>query len=265
MTPPTGRPPISVTVITRDEAGEIDACLSSVAWADEIVVVDSGSTDRTVEIAKRFTGKVFHHPWEGYARQKNWAVAQASHDWILSLDADERVSPALREEIERAIGAPSPAAGYLIPRKNFFLGHWIRHGGWSPDYVLRLFQRKEGRFLDRKVHEAVSVDGPVGRLKTPLEHYTYRSLEAYFERMERYSTLAAEELFERGKKANALDLTLRPWTTFIRMYLLRLGFLDGWDGFLLARLYSRYTYFKYAKLAQMAKPATTTKKEPKEG
>src|SRR5579884_976507 len=126
------RPPISVTVITRNEEGEIDACLSSVAWADEIVVVDSGSTDRTVEIAKKFTEKVFHHPWEGYARQKNWAVAQASHEWILSLDADERIPPELKGEIEVAVGSASPAVGYLIPRKNFFLGRWIRHGGWHP-------------------------------------------------------------------------------------------------------------------------------------
>lgn len=251
MTGAAGRPPISVTVITRDEEGEIEACLASVAWADEIVVVDSGSGDRTVEIAKTFTGKVFHHPWEGYARQKNWAVAQAAHDWILSIDADERVPPALRAEVEAAVGSPSPAAGYLIPRKNFFLGRWIRHGGWYPDHVLRLFRRKEGRFLDRRVHEAVSVDGPVGKLKNPLEHYTYRSMEAYFERMERYAALAAEEMFEGGRKAGRLDLILRPGSTFLKMYLLRLGFLDGADGLLLARLYSRYTFLKYEKLAKM--------------
>lgn len=251
MTDRLNRPPISVTVITRNEEGEIDACLASVAWADEIVLVDSGSTDRTVEIAKKFTEKVFFHPWEGYARQKNWAVAQASHEWILSIDADERVPPELRKEIEAAVGSTSPSAGYFIPRKNFFLGRWIRHGGWYPDYVLRLFQRERGRFVDRRVHEAVSVNGPVGTLRTPLEHYTYQSMEAYFERMERYATLAAEEMFERGRKASRLDLTLRPWSTFLKMYFLRLGFLDGRDGLRLARLYSLYTFSKYEKLAKM--------------
>lgn len=245
------REKLSVTIITLNEEREIGACLESVAWADEIVVVDSGSTDRTVEIAGKFTEKVFQHPWEGYARQKNWAVAQASHDWILSVDADERVPPALRGEIEAAVGSPSPAAGYLIPRKNFFLGRWIRHGGWYPDYVLRLFRRKRGHFAERRVHEAVAVDGPVGRFKNPLEHYTYRSLEAYFDRMDRYSTLAAQELFERGKRASGFDRTLRPWATFLKMYFLRRGFLDGRDGFLLARLYSMYTFSKYAKLAKM--------------
>lgn len=247
----TAREKLSVTIITLNEETEIGPCLESVAWADEIVVVDSGSADRTVEIAKKFTEQVFHHPWEGYAGQKNWAVAQASHEWILSIDADERVPPALRTEIEAVLGTASPAAGYFIPRKNFFLGRWIRHGGWHPDYVLRLFQRKRGRFIERRVHEAVSVEGPAGRLETPLEHYTYRSMKAYFERMDRYSTLAAEELFERGRRANVFDLALRPWTTFLKMYFLRLGFLDGRDGFLLARLYSLYTFSKYAKLAKM--------------
>lgn len=245
------REKLSVTIITLNEETEIGACLESIAWADEIIVVDSGSADRTVEIAKKFTEKVFLHPWEGYARQKNWAVAQASHEWVLSIDADERVPRELRGEIEAVLGSSSPVGGYYIPRKNFFLGRWIRHGGWHPDYVLRLFQRNEGRFVDRRVHESVSVDGPTGKLRTPLEHYTYRSIEAYFERMERYATLAAEEMFERGRKASRLDLTLRPWSTFLKMYFLRLGFLDGRDGLRLARLYSLYTLSKYEKLAKM--------------
>lgn len=242
---------LSVVIITFNEEGEIGACLESVAWADEIVVVDSGSADRTAEIAKRFTGRVIHHPWEGYARQKNWAVAQATHEWVLSLDADERVPPALKEEIREALGSSSGCAGYLIPRKNFFLGRWIRHGGWYPDRVLRLFRRKEGRFVDRRVHESVSVDGRVGLLQTPLEHYTYRSMEAYFQRMDRYATLAAEEMFDKGKRTGWADLIVRPSATFLKMYLLRGGFLDGRDGFLLARLYSIYTFSKYAKLAKM--------------
>lgn len=245
------REKISVTVITRDEEGEIDACLQSLAWADEIVVVDSGSTDRTVEIARKYTEKVFHHAWPGYAAQKNWAIDQASHRWILSVDADERVPKALQEEIKQALGASAPFAGYLIPRKNFFLGRWIRHGGWSPDHVLRLFKRESGRFGERKVHESVRITGPVGTLESPLEHYTYRSMEDYFDRMDRYSTLAAEEMFQQGKRANGIDLFLRPWATFIKMVFLRQGFRDGIDGLLLGRLYSVYTFSKYAKLYKM--------------
>lgn len=242
---------VSVTVITRNEEGEIDACLQSLAWADEIVVVDSGSTDRTVEIARKYTEKVFHHEWPGYAAQKNWAIEQASHPWILSVDADERVSKTLQEEIRQVLGSSSPSVGYLIPRKNFFLGRWIRHGGWSPDYVLRLFKRESGCFGERKVHESVTVRGPVGTLESPLEHYTYRSMEDYFDRMDRYSTLAAEEMFEQGKRANGIDLFLRPWATFIKMVFLRQGFRDGIDGLLLGRLYSVYTFSKYAKLYKM--------------
>ena len=242
---------LSVTVITFNEEAEIDACLQSLAWADEIVVVDSGSTDRTVEIARKYTEKVLHHDWPGYAAQKNWAIDQTSHPWVLSVDADERVSEKLREEIQQALEAPSTAAGYRIPRKNFFLGRWIRYGGWYPDHVARLFRRDCGRFGERKVHESASIRGAVGTLASPLEHYTYRSLEDYLRRMDRYSTLAAEEMFEQGKRANGVDLFLRPWATFMKMVFLRQGFRDGVDGLLLGRLYSVYTFSKYAKLYKM--------------
>lgn len=245
------RQKISVTVITLNEENEIGECLESVAWADEIVVVDSGSSDRTIEIAKKFTDKVVYHEWPGYAAQKNWAVDLATHRWILSLDADERVSRELREEIERLLLSSAPFAGYRIPRKNFFLGRWIRHGGWHPDYVLRLFRRDSGRFAARKVHESVAVQGEIGMLQSPLEHYTYRSMADYYQRMDRYSTLAAEEMFEKGMSANVIDLLLRPSATFLKMFLLRQGFRDGMDGFLLSRLYSIYTFSKYAKLYKM--------------
>jgi len=247
------REKLSVTVITLNEENEIGDCLESVSWADEIVVVDSGSSDRTVEIAKKFTDKVVYHPWAGYAAQKNWAMEQASHPWILSLDADERVSPELREEIERLLESSPRSVGYRVPRKNFFLGRWIRHGGWSPDYVLRLFRRDSGRFAERKVHESVTVQGEIGMLQSPLAHYTYRSMADYFQRMDRYSTLAAEEMFEAGKRANFIDLLLRPCGTFLKMFLLRQGFRDGMDGFLLGRLYSIYTFAKYAKLYKMGR------------
>lgn len=246
-----GREKLSVTVITLNEEREIGDCLESVAWADEIVVVDSGSSDRTIEIARKFTEKVVYHAWAGYAAQKNRAIDLATHPWVLSLDADERVSPELREEIERLLESSPRAVGYRIPRKNFFLGRWIQHGGWSPDYVLRLFRRDAGRFTERKVHESVTVYGEIGTLQSPLEHYTYRSMPDYFQRMDRYSTLAAEEMFEAGKRADLLDLLLRPCATFLKMFLLRQGFRDGMDGLLLSRLYSLYTFTKYAKLYKM--------------
>jgi glycosyltransferase involved in cell wall biosynthesis len=245
------REKVSVIVITLNEEREIGDCLESVTWADEIVVVDSGSSDRTIEIAKKFTDQVVYHQWVGFAAQKNWAVELATHPWVLSLDADERVSPELRAEIERLLESPPRFVGYQIPRKNFFLGRWIRHGGWSPDYVLRLFRRDAGRFTERRVHESVTVRGEVGTLQSPLEHYTYRSMVDYFQRMDRYSTLAAEEMFEGGKRAHLIDLLLRPCATFLKMFLLRQGFRDGMDGFLLSRLYSIYTFAKYAKLYKM--------------
>lgn len=245
------REKVSVTVITFNEEREIGDCLQSVAWADEIVVVDSGSADRTVEIARKYTDKVVYHEWPGYAAQKNRAIGLATHDWILSVDADERVSPGLREEIQRLLESSPLAAGYRIPRKNFFLGRWIRHGGWYPDHVLRLFRRDSGHFAERKVHESVAVQGEVGLIRAPLEHYTYRSLADYYQRMDRYSTLAAEEMFERGKRAGIVDLLLRPWATFLKMFLLRQGFRDGMEGLLLSRLYSIYTFSKYAKLYKM--------------
>lgn len=245
------REKLSVTVITLNEEKEIGGCLESVAWADEIVVVDSGSADRTVEIAGKYTDKIFCHAWPGYAAQKNRALGLATYDWALSLDADERVTLALRGEIQSVLESPPRAAGYRIPRKNFFMGRWIRHGGWHPDYVLRLFRRDAGAFGERKVHESVTVRGEIGTLRSPLEHYTYRSLEDYFQRMDRYSTLAAEELFEGGKRAGLLDLLLRPPATFLKMVLLRQGFRDGVDGLLLGRLYSAYTFSKYAKLYKM--------------
>lgn len=245
------REKISVTVITLNEEREIGDCLESVAWADEIVVVDSGSSDRTVEIARKYTEKVVCHEWPGYAAQKNWAIGLATHNWILSVDADERVSPELREEIRQILELSPRLLGYRIPRKNFFLGRWIKHGGWSPDYVLRLFRKDAGRFAQRKVHESVTVQGEIGLIRSPLEHYTYRSLADYYQRMDRYSTLAAEEMFETGKKAGLIDLLFRPWATFLKMFLLRQGFRDGMDGFLLSRLYSIYTFSKYAKLYKM--------------
>jgi glycosyltransferase involved in cell wall biosynthesis len=240
-----------VTVICLNEAAEIGACLESVRWADEIVICDSGSSDATREICRRYTSRIFVDPWRGFAGHKNLALERATGDWILSLDADERVSPELAEEVRALLADAAAADGYTVPRRNHFLGQWIRHGGWYPDRTLRLFRRGRGAFLPRAVHETVRVEGRVGELSGALEHYTYRSLSAYLTRMDRYSTLAAEELARAGRRAGVIDLSLRPVATFLRMYLLQAGLLDGRAGLVLAGLYAAQTLAKYAKLWEL--------------
>jgi glycosyltransferase involved in cell wall biosynthesis len=246
------RQKISVAIITLDEERRIRPCLESVTWADEIVICDSGSTDKTLEISREYTDWVYVDEWRGYGAQKNLAVERASSPWILSLDADERVTPELRKAIEEVLEHEMALDGYYIPRKNYFLGRWVRRCGWYPDYVLRLFRRGRGRFTDRAVHEAVRLEGGVGYLKASLDHYTYSSISDYLVRMDRYSTLGAEELRREGNRASLRDLLLRPPFTFVRMYLFQAGFLEGWRGFLLASLYAYYTFIKYAKLWEMS-------------
>jgi len=241
---------LSVTVITKNEAGNIEDCLRSVAWAQEIVVLDQFSTDGTAEAAERLGARVYQEPWKGFARQKNSALEKTTGDWVLSLDADERITLPLKEEIEETVGGKDACSGYFIARKNFFSGRWVRHGGWYPDYCLRLFKKGAGRFEDRAVHEKVVVKGATGYLRNPLEHYTYRSVADYLIRMERYSRLAALEI--QGAKRPALwsALTLRPAFTFFNMYLLRGGFLDGKKGLFLAASYAYYTFLKYYRFSE---------------
>lgn len=239
---------LSVTIITRNEAANIEACLESVQWVAEIIVVDQFSEDGTAAIAERLGARVFQEPWHGFGRQKNIAIEKARGPWILSLDADERVTPPLRREIEEVLGRHDPFAGHLIARKNFFCGRWIRHGGWYPDYNLRLFRKETGRFQERPVHEKLVVTGPVARLKNPMEHYTYSSVADYLERLERYSRLGARELAAGTGKAGWTALAFRPLFTFARMYLLKRGFLDGREGFLLAWSYAYYTLLKYYRV-----------------
>jgi len=239
---------LSVAIITLDEEVNIGPCLESVKWADETVVCDSGSRDRTLEIAAGYGARTFQDDWLGFAAHKNLAVSRCSQPWVLVLDADERVPAPLREEIEGILRSDAALDGYSLGRKNFFLGAWIRHGGWSPDRSVRLFRRGRGRFRPRAVHEVVEVSGRLGALQHPLEHYTYASVSDYLLRMERYAALAAGELFATGRRCRVADLTLRPAWTFLRMYLFRRGFLDGWRGLLLAGLYACYTFAKYARL-----------------
>ncbi|OGW32271.1 MAG: glycosyl transferase [Nitrospirae bacterium GWF2_44_13] len=238
--------PVSIVIVTKNEEANIEAALDSVKDAAEIVVIDSFSSDRTVEICRKYTDKVFRKEWEGYARQKQAAVDLAADPWVFILDADERFTPELKAEIINAI-EENRHDGFYVPRKNFFMGRWIRHGGWSPDYTLRLFRKNAGRVEDREVHEKVVVNGSVSYLKNPLVHYTYNSVSDYLKRLDSYSTLAAKELKKTGVTPNALDFLIRPPFTFIKMFFFRLGFLDGRYGLVLAVLYSYYTFLKYAK------------------
>ena len=242
------RPRLSAVVVTFNEEERLRACLESVAWADEIVVVDAESTDKTAQIAREFTDRVFVRPWPGFAAQKNFGLEHATGEWILSLDADEEVPRELKEEILVVLAAGGGATGYQIPRRNIMWGRWIRHGGLYPDWQLRLFRRGQGRFADRAVHESVDVTGPVGRLRAPLLHRSYRGLADFVARADRYSTLAAEEWFRSGRPARPGDLVLRPAGRFLSMYVARAGFLDGWRGFLLAVLYAYYVFIRSAKV-----------------
>ena len=242
------RPRLSVVVIALNEEDRIRDCLASVAWADEIVVIDGGSEDKTVALAREFTDHVIIRAWQGFAAQKNFGVDRATGEWILSLDADEQVEPALRDEILGVLARPDAADGYRIARRNIMWDRWIRHGRLYPDRQLRLFRRGRGRFSERAVHESVTVEGRVGRLTAPLLHYSYRDLGDFLRRADRYSTLAAEE-WARGDRAfRPSQMVTAPLGRFLSMYLLHRGFLDGWRGFLLAVLYAYYVFIRSAKI-----------------
>ncbi|MEK6691241.1 MAG: glycosyltransferase family 2 protein [Nitrospirota bacterium] len=244
---------LSVAIITYNEEEEIKDCLESVKWADEIVVVDSFSTDKTLDICRQYTNKVFQHEWSGYSNQKNYAINVTTNPWILILDADERVSERLTKEIKEILDKDLGVDGYYIPRKSYFLGRWIRYGGWYPDYSIRLFRKDKGRFEQREVHESVRINGKTAKLKNHLEHYTYRNLSEYIQRMDRYSTLAAMEMVGEGRRSGPRNILFRPILTFFRMYILKQGFREGIYGLLISVLYSYYTFLKYAKLWEMRK------------
>ncbi len=246
-------PRLSVIIIALNQEANIGDCLASVSFADEIVVVDTGSTDRTVELARAYTDRVLTTDWQGFGRTKNYALDQARGDWVFSLDTDERVPPALQAEILATVAAGGPLDGYRVARKNYFCGRWIRHLGWYPDYTLRLFRRGRGRFRDREVHEEVVVDGPLGTLKTPLEHYSYRSVSDYVARMDRYARLAAQELAKAGRRPCPGELFFRPLLSFFHLYFIRLGFLEGTPGYTLAVLMSMYKFLKYYYLRELAR------------
>jgi glycosyltransferase involved in cell wall biosynthesis len=243
--------PLSVCVITHNEEDNIQGALETVKWADDIVVVDAHSTDRTVEIARAYTERVFVRAWPGFVAQKNFAVAQARHEWVLSLDADERLSPALQEEMQRLCVTGMQADAYYVPRRAYFLERWVTHSGWYPDYKLRLFRKSQAYWDGGAVHESLRVTGTVGYLQGDLWHYTYRDLAHNLQTIDRYSTFGAQKLFAAGKRARWYDVTLRPALTFVKKYLLCQGFRDGYPGLFIAVLTSYSNFAKYAKLWEL--------------
>jgi glycosyltransferase involved in cell wall biosynthesis len=252
------RKTLSVAIITRNEEANLERTLSSVAWADEIVVLDSGSSDRTEEIARKFRSRFFLEEWKGFAAQKNSALEKCCSDWVLSLDADEALSDQLAKEIWELLEGDPPFDGYALPRRNLFLGRWIRFGGFYPDPKLRLFRRGAGEFEARPVHETVHFVGKAGRLHGDMVHDAYPTLTAYIAHMDRYSTLGAEQAvstgkWSRGLPAFAANVVLNPTATFVYNYFFRLGFLDGREGLLLHLYHSVYVSWKYAKAWEQAR------------
>jgi glycosyltransferase involved in cell wall biosynthesis len=240
---------VSVVIVVKDAEHMIARAVKSGKWAEELLVVDTGSSDRTPEIARREGARVLVHPWEGYSRTKQWAVDQAKHAWVFLLDADEEIPADLAAEIKRQLSVGSEALnGFSCPRKNYFLGKWMRWGGWYPDRVVRLFRRTHGRFTKVHVHESIQVDGGIGSLRVPLEHYTDDTLRGYLDKLNGYTTLGAKDLADAGKRCRWWDLMCRPIWMVLRMAVVKLGVLDGWRGMLLAALSGVHVLTKYAKL-----------------
>jgi glycosyltransferase involved in cell wall biosynthesis len=242
-------PTLSIIIVTKNESEHIARCLESISWADEIIVFDSGSTDNTVEICKTFTPHVYETDWPGFGPQKQRALNKASGDWVLSIDADEQITKELQAEILQAIHNPQNIHhGFEIPRLSSYCGKQIRHGGWWPDYVLRLFQKKQGEFSNSLVHERVILNGFISKLKNPILHDSYTSLEEVLDKTNNYSSLGAEMLFDKGKKSSLIQAIFRALWTFFRTYLINASFLDGEQGLMLAISNAEVTYYKYLKL-----------------
>lgn len=238
---------LSVIVITKNEAENIRPCLESVKWADEIIVVDSGSSDATVEICRELGAHVYEHDWPGFGMQKNRALSYATHDWVFSIDADERVTHELQSQLIKAM-QDGNRDGYYVPRLSQFCGKYVRHCGWYPDYVLRLFRRTRGHFSDDMVHERVIIESKADRLTTPLLHYSYLNKADVQRKTEQYARAGAMQMLKKGKSASMVDAPLRAGWAFIRTYFLRLGFLDGVAGINIALMNFRTTYMKYRQL-----------------
>lgn len=242
--------PLSLVVITLNEERNIERCLRSVPFAADVVVVDSGSQDRTREIASSLGARVLRREWQGFGPQKKYATEQASQDWILSLDADEALSPELVREIQTRFASLNPEVGYEIPRKSWHLGRWIRHGGWYPDYQLRLYNRKFSQWPDAQIHERVQAPR-VERFATPLLHYVFQDLADQVATNNRYSGLLAQKDYAAGKKFSLLKLLIKPATKFFETYFLKLGFLDGRAGFLISISAAYSIFLRWAKIGEL--------------
>ncbi len=242
------RESLSVTIVTLNEAHHVGKCIDSVSWADEVVVVDCGSTDQTREISRSRGANVIEHSWRGYAAQKNLAIENTQHSWVLSLDADEYVTAALRDRILAVLQEKGPAEGYRIPRKNIFFGKWLRHGELWPDHQIRLFRKKNGRFLQKPVHESVEVSGRVEEFSEPMEHHSYERLGDYFARQVRYAELASKDLELTCDSLRFGDFTLRPLWRFVKSYFLKSGWRDGFEGFIVSAGSSFYVFMRAAYL-----------------
>jgi glycosyltransferase involved in cell wall biosynthesis len=248
----SARPTVSAIVVCFNEEKNIGACLESLRWCDEIVVVDAFSTDRTVEICRQFTERVLQRAWSGFRDQKEFAHSQATQEWVLLVDADERVTSELQKEINHALQNDRGAcAGYAIPRLVFYLGRWWRRGGWYPDYDVRLFRRDRATWGGRDPHEKILVQGRVRRLREPLHHFTYRDISDHLDRINRFTSVAARELRREGRRARVSDALLRPAARFFYSYVLKRGFLEGFAGFYVAVTAAMYVFLRYAKLWEL--------------
>jgi glycosyltransferase involved in cell wall biosynthesis len=243
---------LSVIIITKNESLNIRECLETVKWADEIIVVDSGSTDATADICRTYTPHVYLHDWPGFGMQKNRALDYASKEWVLSLDADERVTPELRAEIELAM-REGKAQGYEVPRLSSFCGRFMRHSGWYPDHVLRLFKRGSARFSDNLVHEKLLIESKTEKLSGLLLHYAFENLEEVLHKTNQYSTAGAQMQYQRGRQSSLSGAVFRGLWSFMRTYILRAGFLDWREGFMLAVSNAEGTYYRYLKLMLLHK------------
>ncbi|HTR45602.1 MAG TPA: glycosyltransferase family 2 protein [Thermodesulfovibrionales bacterium] len=247
--------PLSVAIITKNEERRLPACLESVSFAEEIVVVDSGSSDRTVEIAEEFGCRVFVEDWKGDGPQKNSAIEKCTHEWVLIVDADERIPKETREEINRVISNSAYADAYSFPRRNYFHGRWIKYSGWWPDRIIRLVRKSKGRF-EAITHGKWATSGTLAEVDVPIDHYSFTDYSNMLLVMETRSTDMAKELLDAGTRANILTPFLHGLTMFLKVYILKLGFLDGLDGFVIAVTRAGGTFFKYAKLLELQRAQT---------
>jgi glycosyltransferase involved in cell wall biosynthesis len=254
MVPQEKSQTISVTVIALNEEKDLPRCLESARFADEIIVIDSGSTDQTVNVARSLGAKVVVEPWRGYGAQKNFAMKQAKSEWVLNIDADEVITPELRAEVLREIQSPQAASGYAVARKTFYMGQWIRRGGWYPNYVTRLAKRNGAHWTEPHVHEELKVSGELRRLQEPLLHYTFSDIADQVRTNMRYARQGALDLIRRGARPSIIRLLFKPIGKFFETYLFKRGFLDGLPGFIISVNAAHSMFMKYAYLIEMSRP-----------